>query len=64
MDNKRTDGLGHEVKGSIKEAAGKLTGDRSQQLKGNLEKNAGKVERSVGRAQDDVRSAERDRAAD
>ncbi|GAB6195743.1 CsbD family protein [Lysobacter xanthus] len=60
MDNKRTDGMGHEVKGSIKEAAGKLTGDRSQQLAGNVEKNAGKVERSVGRAQDDLRSAERD----
>lgn len=60
MDSKRTDGIGHEVKGSVKEATGKLTGDRSQQLEGNLEKNAGKVERSVGRAQDDVRSSERD----
>lgn len=60
MDNKRTDGLGHEVKGSVKETAGKLTGDRSQQLEGNLEKNAGKIERSVGRAQDDVKSSERD----
>ncbi|WP_133478496.1 CsbD family protein [Cognatilysobacter segetis] len=60
MDNKRTDGIGHQVKGSVKEATGKLTGDRSQQLEGNLEKNAGKVERSVGRAQNDVRSSERD----
>jgi uncharacterized protein YjbJ (UPF0337 family) len=60
MDNKRTDGMGHQVKGSVKETAGKLTGDRSQQLEGNLEKNAGKVESSIGRAQDDVRSAERD----
>ena len=60
MDSKRSDGLGHEMKGSVKETAGKLTGNRSQQLEGNLEKNAGKVERSVGRAQDDLRSAERD----
>ncbi|TBR12502.1 MAG: CsbD family protein, partial [Lysobacter sp.] len=56
MDNKRTEGLAHEVKGSVKETTGKLTGNRSQQLEGNLEKNAGKIERSVGRAQDDVRS--------
>lgn len=60
MDDKRTDGLGHEVKGSIKEGAGKLTGDRSQQLEGNLEKNAGKLERGLGEAQDDLRDAQRD----
>lgn len=60
MDSKRTDGMGHEVKGSVKETTGKLTGDRSQQLEGNLEKNAGRIERSVGRAEDDVRSSERD----
>lgn len=60
MDDKRTDGLGHEVKGAVKEGAGKLTGDRSQQLEGNIEKNAGKVERSVGQAQDDLRDAKRD----
>ncbi|TZF90214.1 CsbD family protein [Lysobacter lacus] len=52
--------MGHEVKGSIKEATGKLTGDRSKQLEGNVEKNVGKVERSVGQAQDDLRSSERD----
>ena len=60
MDDKRTDGLGHEVKGSIKEGAGKLTGDRSQQVEGNLEKNAGKLERGLGEAQDDLRDAKRD----
>ena len=60
MDSKRTDGTAHVVKGSIKEAVGKVTGNRSQQLEGNLEKNAGKVERSVGRAQDDLRSIDRD----
>lgn len=60
MDSKRTDGMGHEVKGSIKEAAGKLTGDRSQQIEGNVEKNAGRIERNVGEAQDDLRDAKKD----
>ena len=55
MDNKRTEGMGHEVKGAIKETTGKLTNDRSQQMEGNLEKNAGKVERNVGEAQDELR---------
>ena len=60
MDDKRVEGLGHEVKGAVKESAGKVTGDRSQQIEGNLEKNAGKVERGIGRAQDDLRDADRD----
>lgn len=60
MDNKRTDGMGHEIKGSIKEATGKLTGDRSQQIEGNVEKNAGRIERNVGEAKDDLRDAKND----
>jgi uncharacterized protein YjbJ (UPF0337 family) len=60
MDDKRVEGLGHEVKGSLKEGAGKLTGNRSQQVEGNLEKNAGKLERGLGRVQDDLRDAKRD----
>lgn len=57
MDNTRTDGLKHEVKGSIKEATGKVTGDRSQQLEGNVEKNAGRIERNLGEAKDNLRDA-------
>ena len=60
MDSKRTDGMGHEVKGSIKEVTGKLTGNRSQQIEGNVEKNAGRIERNVGEAQDDLRDAKKD----
>ena len=60
MDDKRVEGLGHEVKGAVKEGAGKVTGDRSQQVEGNLEKNAGKLERGLGEVQDDLRDAKRD----
>lgn len=60
MDDKRTEGMGHQAKGTVKEAAGKLTGDRSQELEGNLQKNAGKLERKAGELQDDLRREARD----
>ena len=44
MDNKHIDGLTHEIKGTVKEHVGQATGNRSQQVEGNLEKNAGKAE--------------------
>ena len=55
MDDKRTEGMGHQVKGSIKESVGKMTDDHSQEAAGKLEKNAGKIERKVGEMQDDMR---------
>jgi uncharacterized protein YjbJ (UPF0337 family) len=60
MDKNRTEGAKHEISGAIKEGIGKATGDRSQQVKGNIEKNAGKVQREVGKVADDVRDAARD----
>lgn len=54
MDNdNREKGLAHEVKGAVKETVGKATDNHSQQIKGNLEKNAGKVQNAFGRATDD-----------
>ena len=41
MDKNRIKGTAKEVKGRIKETAGKLTGDREDELEGKLEKNAG-----------------------
>jgi uncharacterized protein YjbJ (UPF0337 family) len=38
---------------------GKVTDDRRQEREGNLEKNAGKVQREVGKAADDVRDTNR-----
>lgn len=60
MDKNRTEGAKHEISGAIKEGIGKATGDRSQEIKGNLEKNGGKVQREVGKATDKVRDAARD----
>jgi uncharacterized protein YjbJ (UPF0337 family) len=47
MDNNRIDGMGHEVKGTIKEHLGQATGNRSQQVEGNIEKNVGKAEQMI-----------------
>jgi uncharacterized protein YjbJ (UPF0337 family) len=57
MDKDRTEGIGHQVKGAVKEAAGKLTGDTKTQAEGNAEKNAGKVQNAIGGAKDGVREA-------
>jgi len=42
-----------EAKGAIKEAAGKLVGNPSLEVKGNIEKNLGKSQAKIG----DVREA-------
>jgi len=57
MDKDRIAGIGHEVKGSIKEGVGKLTGDAKTQVEGATEKHAGKVQNAVGGAKDAVRQA-------
>ena len=43
-----------EVKGSVKEATGKVVGDRTLEAKGNIEKNLGKVQAKVGDIKQDV----------
>jgi uncharacterized protein YjbJ (UPF0337 family) len=52
MNNDRMDGAGHKAAGAIKEAAGKVTGDKTLQAKGAVEKNLGKVQNSAGKAED------------
>ena len=47
MDNKHIDGIGHEIKGTVKDHVGHATGNRSQQVEGNIEKNTGKAEQMV-----------------
>lgn len=55
MDKDRTEGTKHEVKGSAKELGGRVTGDRSQEAKGKVEKNFGKGQKEVGKAKDETR---------
>jgi uncharacterized protein YjbJ (UPF0337 family) len=55
MDKNRIEGTKHEIKGGVKEAAGKVTGNHAREMAGNLEKNAGKIQKEVGKANDQAR---------
>ena len=57
MDKDRVAGAAKQVKGSIKEAAGKVTGDEKLKHEGTADKIAGKVQNTVGGAKDAVREA-------
>lgn len=57
MDKDRIDGAGKQVKGALKDAAGKVIGDRKMQAEGKAEKVVGKVQSEVGKAKDAVRGA-------
>ena len=52
MDKDRVEGVGHQAKGAVKEAAGKVTGDKKTQAEGAAEKAAGKVQNAAGGVQD------------
>ena len=55
MDKDRIEGAGKQVKGAIKDAAGKVTGDRKLQAEGKADKIVGKVQNEVGKAKDAFR---------
>ena len=55
MDQDRAEGIGHQIKGGIKEGGGKITGDARTEAEGAAEKAAGKVQNAVGGAKDAVR---------
>jgi uncharacterized protein YjbJ (UPF0337 family) len=55
MDKDRIEGAGHQAKGSVKEAVGKMTGDKKTQASGAAEKAAGKVQNAAGGVKDAVK---------
>lgn len=57
MDKDRVEGAAKQVKGSVKEAVGKVTGDTKTQIEGAAEKAAGKGQSAIGGAKDSVRDA-------
>ncbi len=60
MDKERIKGTGQKIKGNIKEAAGKMTGDKSLEIEGKADKFEGEVRNVVGKAKDAVRDAVKD----
>jgi len=57
MDKDRIEGIGHQAKGAVKEAAGKVTGDKRTEAEGAAEKAAGKAQNTVGGVKDAARDA-------
>ena len=57
MDKEHVKGAVDKAKGAIKEAAGKLTGDKKLEAEGKLDKMKGEAESAVGDVKDAVRRA-------
>lgn len=57
MDKDRIEGAAKQAKGSVKETAGKITGDAKLQGEGKADKVEGKVQNAVGGLKDKVREA-------
>jgi uncharacterized protein YjbJ (UPF0337 family) len=55
MDKDRIQGSAKEMKGTIKEVAGKATGDAKLQADGKADKTAGKIQNAVGGVKDALR---------
>jgi len=55
MDKDRIEGTAKQVKGAIKEGAGKLTGDAKLKTEGRADQVEGKVQNAVGGAKDKLR---------
>ncbi|WP_167458852.1 CsbD family protein [Mesorhizobium kowhaii] len=50
-------GMAKQIKGSVKEAAGKATGNRRTQAEGTADKIVGKVQKAYGDVKDKVKKA-------
>ena len=57
MDKDRVEGSAKQMKGSVKDAAGKLTGDSRLEAEGKADKAEGKVQNTIGGAKDKIRDA-------
>ena len=55
MDEDRATGVGHQVKGALKEGAGKLTGNERLEAEGKTERAGGKIQEGVGKGKDAIR---------
>ncbi|MBO9135012.1 MULTISPECIES: CsbD family protein [Rhizobium] len=57
MDKNRIEGAAKELKGTIKETVGKLTGNERLEAEGKVDKAAGEVQSTVGKGKDAVKDA-------
>ncbi|WP_118179748.1 CsbD family protein [Paraburkholderia phosphatilytica] len=55
MNKDQVKGVGKQVKGKANEMAGKMTGDKAQELKGDLQQGAGKVQKAYGDGKEEAK---------
>jgi uncharacterized protein YjbJ (UPF0337 family) len=55
MDKEHIKGAADKAKGAVKDAAGKLTGDKNLQAEGKMDKAKGSAREAVGDVKDAVR---------
>jgi uncharacterized protein YjbJ (UPF0337 family) len=63
VDADRIKGIGHQLKGALKEGLGNITGDPKLEAEGIAERGAGKAQNEAGSARDTARDALRDEQA-
>jgi uncharacterized protein YjbJ (UPF0337 family) len=61
MNRNETEGAGKQIKGTLKEGAAKVTGNKAGELEGKVEKTAGKVQSEVGKQQEEQREEQQRR---
>ncbi|ACA16340.1 CsbD family protein [Methylobacterium sp. 4-46] len=54
-DKDRIEGSADQMKGSLKQTAGDLTGDQKLKSEGTMDKVSGKIQNAVGGAKDAIR---------
>jgi uncharacterized protein YjbJ (UPF0337 family) len=59
MDREHVKGAADKVKGAVKDAAGKVTGDEKMQAEGKMDKAKGAAHNAAGDAKDTARDATR-----
>ncbi|WP_295391210.1 CsbD family protein [uncultured Thiodictyon sp.] len=57
MNKHQVKGRYEEAKGKVKEVAGHAVGNKEVELKGNAQKNAGKMDAAVGDLKEDVKNS-------
>jgi uncharacterized protein YjbJ (UPF0337 family) len=59
VDKEHIKGAADKAKGAVKDAAGKLTGDKQMQAEGKLDKAKGAARQAVGDVKDAARRADK-----
>ncbi len=57
INKAQVNGRTEEVKGTVKEVIGKVVGDKDLEAEGNIQKNIGKVQATVGDVVEDITNA-------